>query len=126
MSPGLRSAAHRLCDVLEAENLALTALDFARVGLFQDEKRAALAVLNSCAAEAADPAIDKDPALGIKLRALAEENRRLLEQAILVQNRVMAVLASAARTIQLPIGYGAKGRLSNHYGSSAVALIVRA
>ncbi len=126
MSPGLRSAALRLCDVLEAENLALTALDFARVGLFQDEKRTALAALNDYSAEAANPTIDKDPALGVRLRALAENNRRLLEQAILVQNRVMAVLASAARTIQVPVGYGAKGRLANHYGSSAVALIVRA
>ena len=126
MSPSLRSAAHRLCDVLEAENLALTALDFARVGLFQDEKRAALAALNGHAAEAADPAIEGDQALGIRLRALAEDNRRLLKLAILVQNRVMAVLASAARTIQIPIGYGAKGRLSHHYVNSAVALIVRA
>ena len=126
MSPGLHSAAHRLCDVLEAENLALTALDFTRVGFFQDEKRAALAALNGYATEAADPTIDKDPALGVRLRALAEDNRRLLEQAILVQNRIMAVLASAARTIQLPVGYGAKGRLSQHYVSSAVALIVRA
>ena len=126
MSPGLRNAAHRLSAVLEAENLALTTLNFAQVGLYQGEKRAALAAFDSLAAEAADPTSEKDRELAVRLQVLAKDNRRLLEQAILVQNRIMAVLASAARTIQAPVGYGAKGRLSPRNGNGAVALIVRA
>ena len=126
MTSGLHDAAHRLCAVLEAENTALTRTDFAQVGAFQDEKRAALIALNGLATEAADPTVAKDPALGVRLQSLAAENKRLLEQAIMVQTRVMAVLAGAARSAQAPIGYGSKGRPPLRNGAGAVALIMRA
>ena len=126
MMSGLHAAACRLCDVLEAENLALSALDFGRIGVFQDNKRTALDGLNRFAAQAADPAVEKDPAVGARLQRLAEENKRLLERAIMVQKRIMAVLASAARTAQAPIGYGSKGRPPPSCSAGAVALIIRA
>ena len=126
MTSRLHDAARRLCDVLEAENAALMRLDFGQVGAFQDDKRAALAALNGHAAEAADPTVAKDPVLGARLRSVAAENKRLLEQAIMVQTRIMAVLAGAARTAQAPIGYGSKGRRPSQGGANAVALVVRA
>ena len=126
MTSRLHDAARLLCEVLEAENLALARLDFGQVGAFQDDKRSALAALNGLAAEAADPTIAKDPVLGARLQLVAGENKRLLEQAIMVQTRVMAVLAGAARTAQAPIGYGSKGRRPSQAAAHAVALIVRA
>ena len=122
----LHGAVQRLCDVLEAENAALAGLEFRRVGLFQHDKEAAMAALNSLAAATTDPTIAADRLLGNRLRQLAAENRRLLEQAILVQRRIMAVLAEAARTAQSPVGYGSKGRQPCHGASRAVALITRA
>ena len=126
MTSRLHDAAHRLCEVLAAENSALVRLDFAQVGTFQDDKQAALAALNGLAAEAADPAAAKDPALGSRLQSMAAENKRLLEQAIMVQTRIMAVLAGAARTAQAPIGYGSKGGRPSPAATHAVALFVRA
>lgn len=126
MTPELLSAASHLCDVLEAENAVLAKLEFGRVGALQEEKRKALATLDGFAVEAADPSTQKDPALGARLQQLVGENRRLLEQAIVVQKRVMAVLAGAARTAQAPIGYGAKGRPPMQIGAGAIALILRA
>ena len=124
--PGLHDAARRLCDVLEAENAALARLEFGQIEVFQQDKREALAALDGHAADATDPAVLNDPVLGARLQQLAMENKRLLEQAILVQKRVMAVLASAARTAQTPIGYGSMGRRPFHGGARAVALTMRA
>ena len=124
--PGLHDAVHRLCDVLEAENALLTRLEFGQVGALQQDKREALATLDGHTAEAGDPTAIGDPALVNRLQRLAAENRRLLELAILVQKRVMAALASAARTTQMPVGYGWMGRRPPSSGTRAVALIVRA
>ncbi len=126
MTSELNNAALRLCDVLEAENEVLAKLEFGRIGALQAEKQKALAVLNGFAAEAANPATRRNPALGARLQRLADENRRLLEQAIMVQKRIMAVLAGAARTAQAPIGYGSRGRPPLQNGAGAVALILRA
>ncbi|MGI4880968.1 MAG: hypothetical protein ACRYG4_26195 [Janthinobacterium lividum] len=129
MRPELQEAAERLAAVLDAENAALRDLDFRRLGSFVDEKRIALSVLTASPSAPADQATTiEDPvreALGIRLRRLTEENRGLLERAIIVQNRIMAVLASAARQAQAPVGYGAKGHRPRQATSSAVALIVR-
>lgn len=126
MSARLHAAADRLCNVLAAENHALAALDFARIGVFHDEKRAALVALENLAADAVDPDATRDPLLEDRLQGLVTENRRLLERAIMVQTRIMAVLASAARTAQAPVGYGSKGRPPPSGGTGAVALILRA
>ena len=124
--PGLHDAVRRLCDVLEAENAVLARLEFGQIEAFQQDKREALVTLEGHAADSTDPKTIKDPALAIRLQRLVADNRRLLEQAILVQKRVMAVLASAARTAQTPVGYGWMGRRPSNGGTRAVALIVRA
>ena len=124
--PALHDAVRRLCDVLEAENAVLTRLEFGQIEAFQQDKREALAALDGHTAGATDPATIEDPAPVIRLQHLVAENRRLLEQAILVQKRVMAVLASAARTAQTPVGYGRMGRRPSNGGPHAVALIMRA
>ena len=124
--PGLHDAVCRLCDVLEAENAVLTRLEFGQIEAFQQDKKEALAALDGHAANAPNPVTTGDPAQVFKLQHLVAENRRLLEQAILVQKRVMAVLASAARTAQAPVGYGGTGRRPLNSGTPAVALIMRA
>ncbi len=50
-----------------------------------------------------------DPAerMARRLRALAVENKRLLERAIAVQGRVIGVIALAATATTAPTGYGA-------------------
>ena len=119
-------AVAELVAVLVEENAVLTALDYRRVGDFVDRKRAALAALN-----AADPdPSGRDPAaqaaLALRLKQVVDENRTLLRQAIKVQNRIMGVIAGAARQAQIPTGYGARGNKPRSSVASAVALIVRA
>lgn len=130
MNQALQDAADRLAAVLESENAALAQSAFNRVGELADEKRAALAALNALSAEPADDStrvVDPDSqALAMRLHRAADENKQLLEQAITVQNRVMAVLAGAARQAQVPLGYGAKGHRPRLAIANAVALIVRA
>lgn len=130
MKQHLQDAVVRLTTVLRAENAALTAQDFGLVGSFVAEKSAALTALNALSVKH-DPGVqgeDRPPAerLGFELRQVAAENKRLLEQAILVQNRIMAILAGAARQAQTPQGYAAKGHRPRAALASAVALIVRA
>lgn len=130
MKQHLQDAVVRLTTVLRAENTALKAQDFGLVGSFVAEKGAALTTLNALSA-AHDPGVQGEdtPAaqhLGFELRQVAAENKRLLEQAILVQNRIMAILAGAARQAQIPRGYAARGHRPKAATASAVALIVRA
>lgn len=129
MRPALQEAAERLATVLEAENAALLEHDFRRLGGFVDEKRLALAALTALPSAPPDHStLIDDPvrvALGVRLRRLTSENHGLLERAIIVQNRIMAVLASAARQAQAPVGYGARGYRPRQAMSTAVALIVR-
>lgn len=130
MNQAVQDAVERLAAVLEAENAALAHSAFNRVGELADEKRAALAALNVLPAEPVDNStsvVDSDgQALAMRLQRAADENKQLLEQAITVQNRIMAVLAGAARQAQVPLGYGAKGHRPRSAVANAVALIVRA
>ena len=61
-----------------------------------------------------------------RVRALAAENRRLLERAILVQDRILRLVASAAREAGLrdAARYGAAGQ--PRPDRSAIALRTRA
>jgi len=130
VNQAVQDAVERLAAVLEAENAALAHSAFNRVGELADEKRAALAALNVLPAEPVDNStsvVDSDgQALAMRLQRAADENKQLLEQAITVQNRIMAVLAGAARQAQVPLGYGAKGHRPRSAVANAVALIVRA
>lgn len=82
----------RLCGLLAAENDLLRSLDFAATARLLPAKQAAADALGQAAsapAEALAPAV-------AALRALAEENRTLLERAMLVQGRVIELIARAA------------------------------
>ena len=130
MTRDQQHAIAQLMAVLAEENAALAALDYRRVGDFVDRKRMALDALNAASPPSSDQApVNQDPvrhALAVRLKQLVEENRELLRRAIKVQNRIMGVVASAARQAQAPAGYGARGNRPRSSIASAVALIVRA
>jgi flagellar biosynthesis/type III secretory pathway chaperone len=130
MKTELASAADRLAAILTRENAALASLDYGSVGMFIDEKRLALEALGASARDRAGLPLETqssaDLALAERLRTLAATNKHLLEQAMSVQNRIMAVLAEAARHAQIPETYGARGRQSGGGPTGAFALVVRA
>lgn len=85
-----------LADTLAQENAALEALDLSGAVALLPEKRRALSVLSEARAIVLRP--DLRPAMEVglrRLRALAEENRRLLQQALTVQSRVIEIVAGA-------------------------------
>ena len=99
MSKDPIAAAAALAETLEAENAALAALDLPRAAGLLGEKQRAVAEF----AEAEpNPAADR---MARRLRALALENKRLLERAIAVQGRVIGVVAQAAAASE-KTGYG--------------------
>lgn len=110
MTPPLLAAA-RLIRVLAAENAALLALDIPAAAALLDEKLAAARGLAQ--ASAARPAAGHPEAAGLalQLRDLAQQNRVLLERAIVVQGRVLDMVARAARqgVAQMAGRYGAGG-----------------
>ncbi len=112
----------RLEAVLSKENAALLRLDIAGASDLLAEKLAAARDL-----EAAPPS-ERTPeaaAMALRLRDLAQENRRLLERAILVQSRVVEVVARAAYgAAQGSSGYGANGAAAREGG--AIALVKHA
>jgi hypothetical protein len=85
------SPALRLADLLTRENAALAALDFPAAAALLAEKTAALAAL-----QAAPPGTMAPGNLARTLPALVADNRALLERAILVQHRVIGIIARAA------------------------------
>ncbi len=123
-------AVAELVAILLEENAALAALEYRRVGDFVDRKRIALEALNAASSAPSDRTpSNQDPAaraLALRLKQLVDENRKLLRQAIKVQNRIMGVVAGAARQAQVPTGYGARGTKPRSSIAKAVALIVRA
>lgn len=123
MTAPLLSAAARLVQVLKAENAALLALDAPAAAALLEEKLAAARGLAEASAQR--PAARQTPesaGLALQLRDLAEENRRLLEHAILVQSRVLDMVARAARhgAAQSSGRYGASGAAAQHRGAAAL------
>jgi hypothetical protein len=124
MTPALLAAALRLAETLARENAALAALDFtAATQLLAEKEEAADAFV---AAQEADDGMP-DPAAreaATRLAALAAENRRLLERALAIQKRVLAVIARAVPKALGPVArYGARGGLAQ---AAAPPLIVSA
>jgi hypothetical protein len=113
MSP--TDAAARLEAILLAENEALERHDAVTATALLDEKLAAANALSG-----AEISLEA----GERLRALAAENRRLLERAIKVQGRIIAMVARAAQKSPPVSRYGARGRAVAD--SSALALIRQA
>jgi hypothetical protein len=105
MSNDLITAGALLSDALEAENAALTALDLPRAaGMLADKQRAVAGLAAVQTAPAPHQAADR---MARRLRALAVENKRLLERAIAVQGRVIGVIARDSAATAAPTGYGA-------------------
>ncbi len=102
----LLAAVDDLAAVVAAENAALLALDLPAAAGLLSRKQAATAAV--AAARPVPPSLALREAAG-RLRDLAAENRRLLEQAIAVQGRVLGVLARAARAAGPAPCYGRSG-----------------
>ncbi len=103
MSDDLITAGSRLAATLEVENAALAALDLPRAaGMLAEKERA---VAEVAAAEVAAVPHAAAERVARRLRALALENKRLLERAIAAQGRVIGVVAQAA-SAAAPVGYG--------------------
>jgi len=121
MPPGLIEAARRLADVLERENDALRAMDLRRAATLLPEKTGAIADLTAAG----------EPVLGLpaptivsaarRLDGLATENRRLLERAIAVQQRVIGIVVHAAAAAAVEPSYGAGGRQAGLTGPMALS-----
>jgi len=117
LNSALIAAAVRLADVLQTENAALAALNMPAAARLLPEKLAAADAFAAAQAGAAarrggGRAGAELDALARRLRELAAENRRLLERAMLVQGRVIATVAKAARATaeRTAPTYGAHGQ----------------
>jgi hypothetical protein len=124
MKPDVQTAVEALSVVLAQENAALDALDLGRAGGFLAAKRAAADAL--AIAGELYPTARPSLTAAKRLRDLAAENRRLLERAIAVQGRVIAVVARATpRPVVMP-RYGATGVLARTGRPPPMALSSRA
>jgi hypothetical protein len=110
-APSLVRAAEDLADALAAENAALRSVDFAGVGAMLPGKEAALAALRAAAASTEQPTATIRRAV-LRLRAEADENRRLLQRAMRVQTRVIGVVAGAGRPREAGGRYSRTGAYS--------------
>ena len=121
----LLAAAGRLERVLLAENAALQGMDLDALPALFQEKAAAAADLAAASAQPATRTPDLT-AQAERVRDLAAENRRLLARAIDVQDRVLRLVASAARQAGLreAARYGAAGQ--PRPDRTAFALLTRA
>jgi hypothetical protein len=128
----LRNAAAALIALLERENLLLAALDLAAAAALVPAKQDAAgafvrAQARTRAAGGIAPALREAAiALGARLRALATDNRRLLERALAAQGRVVAVIARAVRTrpAEAP-RYAASGRYAGPLTPTPLAICSR-
>ncbi len=107
MSGSEEAAIERLAWLLQEENAALEALDFTRGLQLLPAKREAAEAF-SAATRGASPG-DADADALRRLRFLADENRALLVRALRVQQRVIEMVARAARAATPPPVYGASG-----------------
>ncbi len=109
MTHDLLSATVRLAGTLEAENVALRALNLPAAVALLAEKQAATDAFD--AARNAAPPVRSEALRGAasRLMSQADENRRLLERAIQVQTRVMGIIAGAARANNPAPRYGRSG-----------------
>jgi len=126
MSLEFQQAAQRLAETLRHENEALKRLDFQAAMTLVPAKEAALADLTSqprLTEATLSPAL---AALGQRLGTLAAENQILLERAIVVQTRIVRIVAQAARPPPGVTRYGGQGRPAQPKRAAAIALSTRA
>ena len=104
MMDAMINAGERLADALRAENDALAALDLGRAAAIAARKMhasdafaAATAAATRTQARAQGENRQRAERLAMSLGQLGQENRRLLEDAIALQSRVIEAIAGAAR-----------------------------
>jgi flagellar biosynthesis/type III secretory pathway chaperone len=133
MNAGMRAAAERLAEVLDHENGALERGDAVAAAACLADKKVAIDALEQCrdAPDADDGAscpadVEAARALARRLVELGDRNKLLLEQALAVQNRVMAVLVAAARDAMPRRPYGNAAVRRTTAPSVAIAVNARA
>ncbi len=126
MNQACRAAATRLALLLEAENALLAAADFGRIGERSDEKRSLIAELDANRGNSGEADTEADRTLARRLDTLAAENRTALEHALRIQGQILELLGNAARRLNEPTGYGARGARPAARSAQAFALVVRA
>jgi hypothetical protein len=117
LPPSWTEAAHALAEVLEAENAALRAADFAAAAVLLPVKRAAIERMD--VALLIDPKQEIRDAAG-RLDRLAQQNRSLLADGIGIQAQVMRIIASAVRATSAA-GYGPTGQTAPGFGGYALS-----
>ena len=113
MTQDVVAATLELTTALEAENAALVALDLVAAAQLLDRKEAATTAFTEAQRRAVTARATVDTKAlrlaAIRLKTATEENRKLLERAIGVQNRVLGILAQAARKADPLPRYGRSG-----------------
>ncbi len=105
------AATRSLCAVLEAENAALRIMDLVAATAFVSQKQRATDAMLAAHKAARPPNDAIWKAEGRRLAALVQENKHLLERAMVAQNRVMACIARAIpRAMPQSSRYGAGGQ----------------
>ena len=124
----LLAASEGLLDVLDAENSALIRLDLPAAVALLSAKQEALAWFEA-SRPSAPPPRGSHPRLqvvALRLGAALDENKRLLERAMTVQRRIMALLAQAAREQVPGHCYGSQGHYQGNKSDRPFALNSRA
>jgi hypothetical protein len=123
MTADAMQAASELAALLTQENAALRRLDFAAAVALLPAKEAACANLTPANGVPWPP---EAASLGQRLVALAAENRALLEHAIVVQTRIVGIVAQAARPRQERSSYAPGGQRARSVPAPALTLSARA
>jgi hypothetical protein len=136
MKPDMIEAGRALADALERENAALARMDIPGAAAVYVAKDAAAAALKAAQSEGdgMGETLDAEQRrlareLAERLRALVEENRRLLERAIHVQGQVLGTIARAVAMSApraQPHRYGATGTITHVRRQPPVVLSARA
>jgi flagellar biosynthesis/type III secretory pathway chaperone len=106
-------AANELAAILEAENNALRASNFAAAIALLPAKRAAVETLESLTPDSPKAALREAVT---RLDRLAAENRDLLKRSIGIQSQVLGIIAGAAR-VAFAFGYGKSGQSNSRGGA---------
>lgn len=123
----LLAAAMALADILAAENEALAGMNIPAAIALVASKQTATDRLLAAREHGSLPPTAEAIAAAERLRILAEDNRRLLERAMVAQKRVLACIAAAVpAAMARQQGYGATGTTAAKRMPPPVALSARA
>jgi flagellar biosynthesis/type III secretory pathway chaperone len=120
-------AADQLSALLEQENAALQRMDIPSATALVEAKQQAIAELVAARGQATPTDAAEIQASTQRLSDLAAANRSLLERAMLVQDRILGMIATALpRASGREGGYGAAGRNVTPNALPPMALSARA